>query len=230
MIKNITKIVVLLALTACSVTRSSYVPIVSVPASPRETACVEYFAEPPKRMAVRLGIITVNGNTSADWDDIVKKAKKEAAVLGGDFILAESTGHDTQQVLTPGYTTYTTDSWCTPFCGFGVGTTSGYTVPPRIDTYKLPWATFAVYRYQPAQLGIRFSDEKMTVVSGFHLHSDAQEAGIQLGDVLLGIDQYDLDDADLTAHLLTIQPGDPVCLTLQRDSTRLKRTITAVRN
>lgn len=212
----------LFTLTACSTTRATYVPIVSVPAMPTDAQCVELFAQQPKRAAIRLGMITVDGNSLADWNDLVQQAKRQAAHLGGDFILVEDNGNETYQIQRPGFTSYTVST----DCGY-YPITTGYSVGPRVETYNLPWATFAVYRYQPSHLGLRLDNN---VVTGFHLNSDAPEAGVQPHDVLLGIDNFDLDDQELIAHMLTIQPNDPVTLTLQRNDQRLKRTITALKN
>jgi hypothetical protein len=216
-------LVALAILTGCAITHSTYVPMVTVQAPPKESDSVQLLGQLPKRAALRLGVVTVSGNVYSDFDDLAAKAKKQAGGLGGDFVLVESSGHNQQTIYTPGYTSYQASAH--QDCCTGAQVATSYSVGPTQETLLLPWATFSVWRYQPSHLGLRLENN---IITGFHLNSTPCD--LQPGDQLIGINGYDIDDEQLTAHQLTIQPGDPVTVTVQRHTQRLTCTLTALPN
>src|ERR1700722_12156212 len=97
----------LLLLVACASVRSSYIPEVQIVTQPKkEQHSVEYLAQKPSRASLRIGLISTDGNGFANFDDLLKEAKKNAANLGGDFILAEKSGVESKTFYSPGYSTY----------------------------------------------------------------------------------------------------------------------------
>lgn len=220
----------LLLLSACAITRASYTPEIVISAKPKASGKkVEYLAQKPAKAALRIGLITVDGNGFADFDDLVKKAKNQAAKLGGDFIVAERSGAETKTFYSPGYSTFQANSFGSygHHSGYGNASANGYSVGPTISTATFPWSVFSVWIYAPSQLGLRLDQ---TTVADFHLKSDAQKSGVKKGDRLIGIDGRDISDSGLIKHLMTVQPGNKVKLTLVRGSKRIEREITAVAN
>jgi len=191
---------------------------------------VEYLARQPQRAALRIGKISSSGNGFASFDDVIKKTKKEAAKLGGDFILLEDSGVDTSMVYSPGYSSYKANSYASygTYSGYGSGTAAGYSVGPSLRTVNRPWCVFSVWVYCPSQTGIRF-DNEWTVV-GFHLNSDAPSNGIRIGDRLIGIDNYDISDEQLIQHMMGVHPGDQIKITTLRNSKRIEASVTALPN
>lgn len=105
---------------------------------------------------------------------------------------------------------------------------SAKVVPMDSVVHQFPSANYSVWVYTPAQLGIRL-DNKSTII-GFHLNSDAFEAGICPQDTLIGIDGLDLNDENLNHHLMKIQPGDKVVLNIIQNNNRFDKIITALPN
>jgi len=212
--------------------RSSFTPEAYVVSrQPKENyKAVEYLAHKPIRAALRIGVISVDGNGFADFDDLIKKAKKEAAELGGDFVLAEDSGVDSRTVYSPGYSKYQANAHASygAYSGYGDGKAEGYSVGPSITTVHRPWSVFSVWIYAPSQLGLRLDENNN--VNGFHLNSDGEKAGIRIGDQLLGVDGNDVQDQAVIIHLMTVNPGNKVELTFQRGAQRIERKITALPN
>jgi hypothetical protein len=214
-----------LTVSACSITKATYVPTLSVQASPKESCLVQLFGEQPKRAALQLGVVKVEGNVYSDFDDLVERGKKQAGLLGGDYLLLEDKGQEEKTIYSPGYTTFQASAQSN-YCQSGESASS-YSVGPSQETILLPWAQFSVWKFQAAHLGLRLDNNRIV---GFHLNSNGPAAGLQAGDQLIGVDQYDIDDDGLTAHLLQIQPGDPVTLTVDRNGKRVTASILALRN
>ena len=175
-------------------------------------------------------IISTTGNGYAGFDHLVVEAKKKAAKIGGDFILLEDSGISTQTVYTPGHSSYNSGSnlsWGSS-SGYGSSSASAYSVGPSVFNINRPWSYFSVWVYAPSQLGLRFGDDY--IVSGFHLNSDAQKAGVKAGDKVVGIDGHDIFDEKIIHHIMTIYPGDKVTLSLDRCNKRMECQITALSN
>jgi hypothetical protein len=221
-----------MALTSCAIVNASFTPEAYVINSePKEDYnSVEYLAHKPQRAALRIGVISTNGNGFADFNDLIKKTKKKAAKLGGDFILAEKSGVDSQTVYSPGYSTYKANAHASysSYSGYGSSQANGYSVGPSVNTVHRPWSVFSIWVYSPSQLGLRFGENYC--VNGFHLNSDGEKAGIKIGDQLLGVDGVDVRDQAFFTHFMKVAPGDKVQLVLLRDTQRKECEITAVAN
>lgn len=50
------------------------------------------------------------------------------------------------------------------------------------------------------------------IITGFHLQSDANSTGVEIGDRIIGIDGFDIRDESLLQHFITIQPGEKIIL------------------
>jgi hypothetical protein len=211
--------------------RSSFTPEVLLSCDQKEDYKeVEFLTQQPSRVALRVGVISSNGNGYSGFNDLIIDAKKKAAKIGGDFILAENSGIDTQTVYSPGYSSYNSNSnigWGSSH-GYGSGHASAYSVGPSIYNVHRPWGKFSVWVYAPAQLGLRFKEGN--IISGFHLNSDATKAGIKIGDKIIGIDGYDIFDEKVIHHLMSIHPGDKVKLSLLKNSKLVEKQITALEN
>lgn len=215
----------------CASVQSSFTPEVIMTLDRKENYKeVEFLPQKPSRVALRIGVISSNGNGFAGFDDLIVEAKKKAARIGGDFILVENSGVDTQTVYNPGYSSYNSNSslsWGSSN-GYGGSNASAYSVGPSVYNIHRPWSKFSVWVYAPAQLGVRFDGGN--VISTFHLKSDAKKAGVKIGDKILGIDGYDVFDEKVIHHLMTVHPGDKVKLSLLRGSKQVECQITALVN
>lgn len=224
-------------LSACAITHSSYMPEMKITTIQKDESCVEFLAQKPQRAAIRIGLISVNGNGFSNAENLIQEAKKKAAEIGGDFVLVENAGVETKTVYSPGYSTYQASgyehaaAYGNPYAfsarGYGSQQSSGYSIGPGINTYDFPWGIFSVWVYAPSQIGIRFNE---MVVTGFHLNSDAETAGVQIGDTLLGIDGHDVQDEGLVEHLMSVPPGQKVNVSLQRNGKRYDFIITTIKN
>ncbi len=191
---------------------------------------VHYLTQKPSRVAQRMGIISCRGNEFASFEDLIMQAKKKAAKLGGDFILAENSGVHTETVYSPGHSSSNANSnlsWGS-HSGQQNSSSTAYSEGPSFHNISRPWGDFSVWIFSPAQLGIRLDDNNTVV--GFHLNSDAEKAGVKLQDKIVGIDGYDIMEEKVVHHFLTIQPGDKIKIALQRDKKLLEFQVTALEN
>ena len=212
---------------SCAHVNSSYTPELAIQIEPKQDSIdVEYLGKKPSREAVRLGTVTSNGNLFSGFDDLCVDAKKQAAKLGGDFILKEISGVKEKVVYTPATSTYTSKSSKKEKGGEKEVTHESKGVSQH--TESRPWGVFSVWAYLPSKIGLRTDSEYC--VKGFLLSSSAQKAGVQKGDRLLGIDGFDIDDDHLIRHQMRVLPGETVRLSLLRDGNRIERSITAMRN
>ena len=220
----------LTGLTSCAVTKSNYVEVNKISTSPKDAEVVEYFVFKPRRSAITLGLISVDGNGFTSHQDVIKDAKKKAASLGGDFILEEKSGTETRTVVTPGYSSYQSNgnAFVNNNYGSAYQNAYGYSVGPSVSTIQLPWAVFSVWIYKPSHTGLDVNDD--SIITGFNLNSDAEEAGLNIGDKIIGVDGFDIKDDGLLQHVMTIQPGDKIVCSITRDGKRMDFTITALPN
>lgn len=221
----------LIFLGACARVDSMFIPDIVINTTPKtDYEKVEVFTQQPSRNALRIGKISTDGNGSADFEDLIEKAKKEAAKLGGDFILCENSGVETNTTYIAGHTSFNSNAnlnWGS-YNGYGNSKTTAYSTGPSVVTTKSPWSVFSIWVYAPSQLGLRM--DSGNVVESFHLNSDADMAGVKVGDRLIGINGYDILDEKTVHHLMTVHPGDKVKLTLHRDGKRIEKQITALTN
>lgn len=219
-----------LCLVSCAVTQSSYIPEIKLDIRPKALNCVEYLSQKPRRASLRIGSINVSGNGFSKNEDLVEDAKKQAAKIGGDFILVENAGVESKTVYSPGYSSYESNAnvFANNLYGQGSANASAFSIGPSIDTYYLPWGCFSVWVYVPSQTGIRFDD--CLVVNGFHLNSDAVASGVKKGDKLLGMNGCDIMDEAFIHCLMNIYPGNKVTVNLERDGKRIDCQITAIEN
>ncbi len=218
-------------LSGCASVQSSFTREMHiVKQSKTGPGAVEYLTRMPSRKAQRIGFISANGNGFSGFDDLIEDAREKAANLGGDFILVENSGVDTETNYRPGYSTFKADAYESygSRSGQGEAKAQGYSVGPSVSTINRPWSKFSVWVYRPSQLGIRL-DEANRII-GFHLNSDAEQAGLRIKDMLIGIDGYDILDEKAIRHLMDIYPGKKVKLTFQRGSERVEYYITALPN
>ncbi|MES2274165.1 MAG: S1C family serine protease [Chlamydiota bacterium] len=216
--------------TSCASVHSSFVKEISVlTVAKKDKDTVEFLTQKPQKSAFRIGKISTNGNGFAGFDDLVKEAKEKAAEIGGNFILSENSGVDSKTIYSPGYSSYQAEASSSYGTrgGYGNGQAHGYSRGPSISTVDRPWGVFSVWIYTPSQLGIRLDN---LIVSGFHLNSDAGKNGVKIGDILLGVDDYDIQDEGLIQHHMNIHPGDKVKLSLQRGLKIVECQITALPN
>lgn len=218
-------------LTSCAVVHSDFTRELEVGTLTKTNAKqIAVFSQKPSRAALKIGMVSTDGNRSSGSDDLVKEAKKIAAELGGDFIVVEDSGVESTTVYSPGYAKYKArgNTSCTDYFRSKYDSEDYCFVESSIRTIHCPWAKYSVWVYTPSQLGVRL-DENNHVVS-FHLNSDAEKAGVNVGDKLIGIDGYDVLDERSFHHLMDVYSGDKVQLALQRDSERIDCVITALPN
>ncbi len=167
---------------------------------------------------------------AASYDDLIKKARQKAAEMGADLILVVKATSESRIISTPGYSS---------FSGYGYGSdgmfnynSAGYSVGPSVSSVNLPIMQVLVGVYSPARMGINWDEGKMPsrVVKDFHLNSNAPEAGVKIGDVVIGVDGLDSRDAQIGEHMFEIQPGQTIHLTVLRDGKRLEFDVKAIPN
>lgn len=220
--------------TGCANTSSEFVTTNKVVTYPREIDSVEYCILKPKQTAICIGFISTNGNGFSDHKDVVKDAKRQAAKMGGDFILEEKSGVETETVLNPGYSSYQANGSAylnvNQSCIYGSANeqASAFSIGPSVSTYNFPWSVFSVWVYMPSHYGIDRDDN--FIVRGFHLNSDAEASGMMIGDKIIGIDGFDISDGCLPQHLMEIQPGDKMVFSISREGKRKDCVITALPN
>lgn len=231
---NVLLTLILLIISSCSSTKTSYYSINDIKTCPTDVKNVEFLVNPPRRSYFVLGKININGNGFSNHDDLINDAKKKAAQLGGDFILLENSGTETKTVYNPGYSTYQSNGNAqisgTQNLIYGSANegASGYSIGPSVSTYYFPWDIFLVGVYTPSTLGIYYDDNGP--ICRFHLNSDAELAGLMIGDQVIGLDGIDINDACLAQHLMTIQPGEKIVVSVSRYGYRQDYTITAMLN
>lgn len=227
---NVLTLITMSILSGCAIAHSNFVPVNKVQLSPTEATAVEYNIVKPKRNAIALGVINVNGNGFSSHQDLIKEAKIKAATLGGDFIFQENAGAERKTFYNPGYSSYESNgnAYANKHYGSANQNTSGYSVGPSVSTVDYPWAVFSVWKYTPFQSGVDY-DEKL-IITGFHLNSDACSAGIEIGDKIIGIDGMDVKDERLSQHSMKIKPGDHITYSVLREGKRMEFTVTALPN
>lgn len=97
-----------------------------------------------------------------------------------------------------------------------------------MSTSYFPWAVYSVWVYTPSNLGVVLGDS--WTIRDFYLNSDAESVGILSGDKIVGVDGIDVKDDGMLRHIMKVQPGDKVNLTISRDGQRMNFTITALPN
>jgi S1-C subfamily serine protease len=68
------------------------------------------------------------------------------------------------------------------------------------------------------------------IITGFHLDTDADSAGIMIGDKIIGVNGLDVKDERLSQHVMGIRPGDQISYTMIRDGKRMNFKATALPN
>ena len=226
--------VLLFIFTACTIARSDYAVINKINVTPTDLKKVEYFVIKPKRAAICIGIIHVNGTEFADSNKVIKEAVTKAASMGGDFIVKEESGNEKKTVYSPGYSTYNSNGSgylfgsSSSIVGSAKQMASGYSVGASTYIYDCPWGIYTVWVYRPSYHG--FECDEDNVVKTFHLNSDAPSVGLRIGDKVIGIDNIDINEEKLAQHLMEINPSDKMVVSILREGQRMDFTITALPN
>ncbi len=221
-------------LASCCIVRSDYIAVNKIATAPKEINSVEFFQIQPKRAAIGLGYIKSNGNGFSSHDDLINDAKKKAAELGGDYVLVQDAGTNQETVLNPGHSSFQSNGRASlsgnaySVYGSANQNASGYSIGPSTSTYYFPWSVFSVWAYTPSNLGVNVDNE--CIVIAFHLNSDAESAGMMIGDKVIGVDGLDVKDDGLSQHLMEIFPDDKVVFTILRNGQRVNCTLTAMPN
>ncbi len=186
-----------------------------------------YFSKKPEKTAWKIGTISVDGNGCADFEDLLVEAKERAAKLGGDFILKEDSGVEMSTRYTPASSSFESVTYRNQH-GQKEEKANQVSVGAKIETISRPWGVFSIWVYARSQLGLRL--DAQNIVQGFHLNTDAQAAGVKIGDRLIGIDGCDMQDQNAVERQMSIRPGERVKLTFQRDAQWVECFVTALPN
>lgn len=222
------------ALSSCAVTKSEYVPINKITLEEKTLDCVDVLLIKPRRSALCIGFIATNGNGFANHEQGVKEAKKKAALLGADFILKEKSGTETTTYVTPGHSTYQSQGSAfisgsnRSIYGSASESAYGYSQGPSVSTINFPWGIFSAWVYRPSTPGIEMDDN--WTITGFTLQSHGYDVGLRYGDKVIGIDGFDINDEQLSQHLMSVFPGDEMVFSILRDSKRSDFTVIALPN
>jgi hypothetical protein len=144
--------------------------------------------------------------------------------------LLENSGTETQTTYHPGHSSYQANGnayWNSAYGGVNQNT-AAHSVGPSVSTSYFPWAVYSVWVYTPSNLGVVLGDS--WTIRDFYLNSDAESVGILSGDKIVGVDGIDVKDDGMLRHIMKVQPGDKVNLTISRDGQRMNFTITALPN
>lgn len=212
-------------LFSCANTTCTYFPDYVISKPKKTTEQIAFYRTPPNLASVKIGTIAIDGNGFANNDDLIISAKEKAAEQSGDYILVEDAGVNTQTIYNPGHTNYNADaSWGNSYGNYQA---NGYSVGPSITTVNRPWARFSVWVFAPSHLGLKTDN---LIITGFNLNSSAETSGLQIGDIILGIDDIDIQDNRLVYHMLEVQPGQTVKVSVSRNNQRVDYTVKAMPN
>lgn len=220
--------------SSCAVTTVESVPVHKIVTKKKTPDFVELLLLKPKRKAICIGLIGTSGNGFASHEDSVQEARKKAALLGADFIMKVDAGTDTTTHVNPGYSTYQSNGSAYlngnngSIYGSAAQNASAYSVGPSLTTINRPWGVFSAWVYRPSTDGIDFDDNN--IVTGFRLQSTAENAGMKIGDTIVGVDGFDIKDESLAQHLMEILPGDSMSYVVSRDGKRITIYVTAISN
>lgn len=168
---------------------------------PKNENLVKLVVDFPKQAAFQMGVIKVKGAASAEVESIILEARKLAAEKGADFFMFD----------------YLQE------CSYDVMGDNGF------FKYNFPYGEFSVWLYKPSISGIYFYDEN-DAIKNFHPESNALEAGMMLGDVVIEIDHINLKDKCMAQHLNGIKPGDKNTYTVLRNGERIDFVLIALPN
>lgn len=217
----------------CAATTSQYIPVNKINTFQKDPKTIEALYVKPKKSALCLGYISSNGNEYSSQKDVLLDAKKTAAAMGGDFILMEESGVETQTQYEPAHSKFemtgsnkksNTASIQDTFKQCATHTYEG----PSFTTTYFPWSKFSVWVYAPSNLGIEYNQDH--IITGFHLHSDADTAGLKIGDKIIGINNIGIHDEELANEIMRVLPGDKVKISVTRYQERLEFNVTALKN
>ena len=100
----------LLFLSSCSSVRTTVIEHACVPINSIEASnVISVYYKHPSNSSLKLGDVYASGNSQSSFDDLISKAKKEAAHLGGDFIVCENSGVEKEFSYSPGYSSHSSN-------------------------------------------------------------------------------------------------------------------------
>lgn len=222
-----------LTFMGCAATTSQYISVNKINTLQKDPNSIEECYVRPKKSAICLGYISSNGNEYSSQKDVLLDAKKTAAAIGGDFILMEDSGVETETKYEPAFSKYEMTKSnkhdnAKPNQNTFQKNVSNVFEGPSLTTSYFPWSKFSVWVFTPSNLGLEYNQDY--IITGFHLYSDADTAGLKIGDKIRGINNIDVHDEQLANEIMRILPGDKVKITVIRSQERLEFHVTAFKN
>lgn len=119
------------------------------------------------------------------------------------------------------------------YAGYGFAIPSNLVNKVVQDLLKYGEVHRAVLGVQIAEINQKFAEkEKLPVSAGIYVdsvmeNSSASAAGLQSGDIIIGLDGQDMSRVPiLQEHIARKNPGDEIVLTINRDGKILEKTVT----
>lgn len=176
---------------------------------------VEVLYEKPFRSVIYLGEIRVDSSKSKPerFERFVEEARKKAAKIGADFVEIQKT----DELSTPPIPSVTLNPDTT------VGE-SYQKIDPRLSLHEksITAMTARPGRYAPTKLGIIYDSLLLPryVIRGFDEQSRGLRAGLRIGDEVILIDGFRLDDPRLAEKTMSVKPGDEAKVVIIRQNTQ----------
>lgn len=230
--KKILLVVIAFSVSGCGVNKAYY-PMNDIKLSPKSASSeVEILTERPSRKYVALGGIVLGGRARHNHQMLINKAQKEAAKLGADFIWIINTDTEYRNYVAPGHGSFSGQGY-----GQGNWNASGSYIGPSAGTLALPILRTIAGIYTPSKTGINF-DEKILkdnpekfVISRFDLNSKAEEAGLSVGDQVIGLHGLDMSDRRRIRKLdLQGKAGQKTKVTVLHDGKKMEFEVERVEN
>ena len=188
------------------------------------------------RACFALGMLDVGGTHS--WGKIIKKATKQTAEIGGDFVWLADTSVQSEYIFIPGFSSFSASGSA---YGYGYGNwftaqaqsqAGGYSVGPSVRRVERGTLRAIVGLYYPARIGVTWDRERAPkcVVKEFAFGSNAEKGGLQVGDEILAMDGIEIGSDSLPRHLLQVQSGQKMKLAFVRSGQRLDVDVETIPN
>lgn len=185
---------------------------------------VEVLHQKPFRSVVYLGQIRIDSPHSKplSLSAFIQEAQKKAASIGADFVEIQKTD-DSKIPQNP-----------TP-------TTPGTTIPemyvtinPRLSLSEMQVSAILAKagRYCPTKLGLIYDESFLPryVIRAFDSNSRAIRAGLKIGDEVILIDSFRLDDPRLAEKSMSVKPNDEAQISILRDNQQRQFTLPRIPN
>ncbi len=169
---------------------------------------IEILYERPYRSAVYLGEVSVEaGSSSLTKEQLLQEALRKAASVGAEFVEVTDSTRKDQLVPLPGPPDPLSVK---PDQTQGqLGESYNLNSTPRFGKVINPTLNVRVGRFCPSRLGLIYDEARLPrfFIRAFDERSRGIRAGLRIGDEVILIDSFRIDDPRLAEHSLRVQAG-----------------------